>query len=102
MYRDIFIRTDSLSEAEERRDLTVLVRRKRSLMSEVWLVTVERLVDMKLLSVERRSRLRTHSNTPRHGRYLAMSILIREASGENKEKYPHEKILQFTIEYHST
>lgn len=48
--------TDSLSEAEERRDFPLLCLLNWPLMSEVWLVTVERRVDMKLLLVERRSR----------------------------------------------
>lgn len=81
LYQDIFIHTDSLSEAEERRDLTALVQCKRSPMSEVWLVTVDRRVDMKLLLVDRRSRLRTHSKNPRHGMYLAMAILKTESAG---------------------
>ncbi|KAG7280282.1 hypothetical protein CRUP_026823 [Coryphaenoides rupestris] len=53
-------RTDSLLEAEERRNFLVLT-------SEVWLVTVERRVDMKLLLAERRSPGATHSRLPRHG-----------------------------------
>ena len=77
----LFIHTDSLSEAEERRDLTVLVRCKRSPMSDVWLVTVDRRVDMKLLLVDCRSRLRTHSKNPRHGMYLAMAILKTKSAG---------------------
>lgn len=48
--------TDSLSEAEERRDFPLLCRLNWLLMLEVWLDTVERRVDMKLLLVERRSR----------------------------------------------
>lgn len=48
--------TDSLSETEERRDLPLLCRLNWLLMSDVWLVTVERRVDTKLLLVERRSR----------------------------------------------
>lgn len=70
--------TDSLSEAEERRDLPLLCRLNWLLMSEVWLVTVERRVDTKLLLLERRSRCRTHSNMPRHGMYLANANLYRD------------------------
>lgn len=67
--------TDSLSEAEERRDFLLAWCRKGPLRSEVWLVTVERRVDTKLLLAERRSRWRTHSSTPRHGMYLAKASL---------------------------
>lgn len=74
--------TDSLSEAEESRDLAVLCRLNWLLMSEVWLVTVERRVDMKLLLVERRSRGWTQSKTPRHGMYLANAILQRQTDSK--------------------
>lgn len=57
--------TDSLSETEERRGL--LRRPNWPLMSEVWLLTVERRIDMKLLLVERSSCGLTQSRTPRHG-----------------------------------
>lgn len=67
--------TDSLSEAEERRDFPLGWCLKCPLRSEVWLVTVERRVDTKLLLVERRSCWRTHSSTPRHGMYLANASL---------------------------
>lgn len=55
--------------------MKVLCRLNWLLMSEVWLVTVERRVDTKLLLVERRSRGRTQSSMPRHGMYLANAIL---------------------------
>lgn len=47
------------------------------LMSEVWLVTVERRIDMKLLLVERSSCGLTQSRKPRHGMYLANANLQR-------------------------
>lgn len=62
--------------------MKVLCRLNWLLMSEVWLVTVERRVDTKLLLVERRSRGRTQSSTPRHGMYLANAILQREVKGQ--------------------
>lgn len=68
--------THSLSEAEERRDLLLLWHLSWLLMSEVWLVTVERRVDKKLLLVERRSRWWTQRRTPRHGMYLAKANLV--------------------------
>ena len=55
--------------------MTVLVRLKLWLMSEDWLVTVERRVDMKLLLKERSSRGRTHNRAPRQGMYLARANL---------------------------
>lgn len=70
--------TDSLSEADERRDL--LCRLNWLLMSEVWLVTVERRIDMKLLLVERNSCGLMQSKNPRHGIYLAKANLQRENS----------------------
>lgn len=68
--------TDSLSEAEERRGLCGL---KWPLVSEVWLVTVERRSDMKLLPAERSSWGRMHSSTPRHGTYFANASLQRSS-----------------------
>lgn len=70
--------TDSLSEADERRDL--LCRLNWLLMSEVWLVTVERRIDMKLLLVERNSCGLMQSKKPRPGMYLAKANLQRENS----------------------
>lgn len=67
--------TDSLSEAEESRDLPVLVLRNCPDISEDWLVTVERRVDIMLLWNEWRSRLGTHNSTRRHGMYFAMANL---------------------------
>lgn len=70
--------TDSLSEAEERRSL--LCGRNWLLMSEVWLVTVERRSDMKLLLVDCSWCGLTQSRKPRHGMYLAKANLQRENS----------------------
>lgn len=84
--------TDSLSETEERRDLPLLCRLNWLLMSEVWLVTVERRVDMKLLLVERRSRWRTQSRTPRHGMYLANANLDRDTETESLAGLKHEAV----------
>lgn len=70
--------TDSLSEAEERRGL--LWARNCPLMSEVWLVRVERRSDMKLLLVDCSSCGRIQSKKPRHGMYLAKANLQRENS----------------------
>lgn len=67
--------TDSLSEAEESRDLPLLVLQNCPDISEDWLVTVERRVDIKLLWNEWRSRLGTHNSTRRHGMYFAMANL---------------------------
>lgn len=67
--------TDSLSEAEERRDL--LCRLNWPLVSDVWLVTVERRIDMKLLLVERSSWGLMQSKKARHGMYLAKANLQR-------------------------
>lgn len=58
--------------------MPLLCRLNWLLMSEVWLVTVERRVDMKLLLVERRSRGWTQSKMPRHGMYLANANLDRD------------------------
>lgn len=70
--------TDSLSEAEERRGL--LCGRNCPLMSEVWLVTVERRSDMKLLLVDCSSCGLIQSKKPRHGMYLAKANLQKENS----------------------
>lgn len=70
--------TDSLSEAEERRGL--LGRLNWPLMSDVWLLTVERRMDMKLLLVERNSCGPMQSRKPRHGMYLARADLQRGRS----------------------
>lgn len=58
--------------------MPLLCRLNWLLMLEVWLDTVERRVDMKLLLVERRSRLRMQSKMPRHGMYLAKANLDRD------------------------
>lgn len=57
--------------------MPLLCRLNWLLMSEVWLVTVERRVDMKLLLAERRSRGRMQSKAPRNGMYLASANLYR-------------------------
>lgn len=49
-------------------------------MSELWLVTVERRMDMKLLLVERSSCGLTRSSRPRHGMYLANANLQTDQS----------------------
>lgn len=63
--------TDSLSDTEDKR---VFPARCRLLVSEDWLVKVERRVDIKLLLLNRSLR-GTHSRTPRHGIYFAMADL---------------------------
>ncbi|TNN45493.1 hypothetical protein EYF80_044310 [Liparis tanakae] len=68
-------------------------------LSEVWLVTVERRVDMKLLLAERRSRGGTRSRMPRNGMYFANAILHgerRQHIGPQSQQGPLIEGLFFT------
>lgn len=67
-----FVRTDSLSDTEDSRGFPA--RCRLLLVSEEWLVTVERRVDIKLLLVNL-SLWGTQSRTPRHGMYFAIADL---------------------------
>lgn len=68
----MFFLTDSLSDTEDKRAFPAWCTLQ--LVSEDWLVKVERRVDIKLLLINRSLR-GTHSSTPRHGMYFAMADL---------------------------